>query len=120
MNALRHVALAAFVCITACGRGHKNQETSTAGGSGTQPVSASPASTTASAPKEGCLACRELRCASEHAACEAEPVCARDLGCSDECKGDKACMGKCMHPQAKFAAYGQCLVAKCKSECISH
>jgi len=114
--------LAAVVLATGCGR-----RKSPAPGEKPLPKGAdsswSPSSEKAVGPSAGpsdrCIACRDTNCGPEKRACEGDTTCARNMGCKEECKGDKGCVSKCMRPAPKFATLGKCLLAQCKAECVS-
>lgn len=138
MNAnrvLRAVAVGGIVvAVVACGRRKDVPATGGPGGatgsSTAAPATAGSGATltsgtissgaaTTSGASDGCVACRAANCGAEVRACEGDPVCARNMGCKEECKGDKSCMGKCVRPTSKFSALGRCLVTRCKAECLS-
>ncbi len=115
-----------LLCAAGCGRresaptpkGSAPTERGTSAPSeSTKPVAT--ATTVSAGPSDRCVACRDQSCGSEKRSCEDDATCARDMGCKDECKGDKACMKKCVKVAPAFAALGKCLVTKCKAECIA-
>jgi hypothetical protein len=119
--------LAVLVVASGCRRhkeapaeAERRPSSTSAGGAGAASTVTGPARSSSSVgPSDTCISCRDANCGAERLACEGEPACAKNLGCRDECKGDKACMNRCVQRSTKFAALGKCLLSRCRKECVS-